>query len=43
MVADMFGATPALVVNGIAVGVLGLAFLLFARATVGSKVAVKEG
>ena len=42
LAADVFGATPALVANGIAVGVLGLAFMLFARETVGSKVAVKE-
>ena len=43
LAADVFGATTALVANGVAVGVLGLVFLLFARETVGSKVAVKEG
>ena len=43
LAADVFGATTALVANGVAVGVLGLVFLLFARETVGSRVAVKEG
>ena len=35
--ADLFGATPALVANGIVVGALGVVFLLFAKETAGSR------